>query len=179
MTATLTTDDKTMALWKDGGFVADDWQIVDDEAQVSSDDPTFVSLARWEAERETLSTRNAPIGLVLQPDSDLSGVEGDLSRFSAIAVVMPKFADGRAFSIARLLRDRYGFTGEIRAIGDYFLDQVPFMRRVGIDAFQTEDPILIKALEEGQWPEVTDYLQPAIGDKPVPGETRPWVRRRG
>ena len=68
--------------------------------------------------------------------------------------------------------------GEIRAVGDYFIDQVPLMTRVGIDAFQTEDPILIRAFEKGEWPEVTDYLQPAIGPKEVPAGTRPWARKR-
>ena len=59
-------------------------------------------------------------------------------------MTIPKYADGRAFSIARLLRERDGYQGEIRAIGDYIVDQVPFMLRVGIDAFQTENPILIR-----------------------------------
>ena len=66
-----------------------------------------------------------------------------------IVVTIPKYADGRAFSIARLLRERDGYQGEIRAIGDYIVDQVPFMLRVGIDAFQTEDPTLIRAFETG------------------------------
>ena len=53
---------------------------------------------------------------------------------------------------------------------------VPLMRRVGIDAFQTDNPVVIKALESGEWPEVPHYLQPAIGDIHAPGETRPWAR---
>ncbi len=167
-----------MPLWKDGQFIDNEWWIVDDEAAIPDGAPAFVSLARWRAERESLVARNTPLGLVLAPDSDWSDVVGDLPRFAAIAVSMPKFADGRAFSIARLLRDRDGYGGEIRAVGDFFIDQVPLMSRVGIDAFQTEDPILIRAFEKGEWPEVTNYLQPAIGPKEVPAGTRPWARKR-
>ena len=82
--------------------------------------------------------------------------------------------------IARLLRERDHYDGEIRAVGDYIIDQVPLMKRVGIDAFATSDPILIAALESGAWPEVTDYLQPAFpGDGEVPAGTRPWARKKG
>ena len=53
------------------------------------------------------------------------------------------------------------------------------MRRVGIDAFQVSDPVLIRQLETGEWPEVTDYLQPALAsDAEVPAGTRPWARKR-
>ena len=169
----------TMPLWKDGAFIANDWQMLDDEAAAPDGVPVFVSLARWRAERETLGGRNAPVGLVLAPDSDWRDVVDDLPRFAAIAVSVPKFVDGRAFSIARLLRDRDGYAGEIRAVGDFFIDQVPFMARVGIDAFQAEDPILVKAFEKGEWPEVKSYLQPAIGKAEIPAGTRPWARRRG
>ena len=96
-----------------------------------------------------------------------------------IAVTIPKYADGRAFSIARLLRERDGYQGEIRAVGDYIIDQVPFMRRVGIDAFQTDDPILVRAFETGEWPEVKEYLlRGGAGDGEVPAGTRPWTRRK-
>jgi len=168
-----------MPLWKNGQFIDNEWWIVDDEAAIPDGAPVFVSLTRWRAERETLGARNAPVGLVLSPDSDWNDIIDDLPRFTAIAVTMPKFADGRAFSIARLLRDRDGYEGEIRAVGDYFIDQVPLMTRVGIDAFQTEDPILTRAFEKGEWPEVTNYTQPAIGPKEVPAGTRPWTRKRG
>lgn len=166
-----------MTLWKNRQRVDDDWQFVDDDAPLPETGPIFVTLNRWRDEHEILATRNAPIGLVFAPDSDWSDIVDELPRFPAIAVTMEKFADGRAFSIARLLRDRDGYAGEIRAVGDYFIDQVPMMARVGIDAFQTEDPILNKAFENGEWPEVDLYLQPAIGDVAVPGETRPWARK--
>lgn len=167
-----------MALWKNGQFVEDDWRVVEDEEPLSESDKAIVSLSRWRTERETLSERNAPLGLLIPPGSDWSDIVADLPRFPVVAVTIPKYADGRASSIARLLRDRDGYDGEIRVIGDYIIDQMPYMRRVGIDAFQVDDPIVLKALERGEWPEVTDYLQPATGEGEVPAGTRPWARRK-
>jgi phosphoadenosine phosphosulfate reductase len=168
-----------MALWKNGSFVEDSWRVIEDEAPLPEADKVIVSLKRWRGERETLAERNAPFGLLIPPGSDWSDIVPDLPRFPVIAVTIPKFADGRASSIARLLRDRDGYEGEIRVIGDYILDQMPYMRRVGIDAFQVDDPILLKALEHGEWPEVTDYLQPALdGGRELPAGTRPWARRK-
>ncbi len=171
--------ERTMPLWKNGEFVEDAWTIVGDEDPLPEAAPAIVSLKRWREERDSLAGRNAPVGLLLAPGSDWSDIRDDLPRLPVIAVSIPKYADGRAFSIARLLRDRDGYKGEIRAVGAYIIDQVPLMERVGIDAFQTEDPILVRAFEKGEWPEVTDYLQPAIGETEVPAGTRPWARRRG
>jgi phosphoadenosine phosphosulfate reductase len=168
-----------MPLWKNRAFVDDPWQSVADDQPVPADVPAIVSLKRWRAERATLAERNAPLGLQLDPGSDWHDIVADLPRFPVIAVTIPKYADGRAFSIARLLRERDGYQGEIRAVGTYIIDQVPYMMRVGIDAFVATDPILIKAFETGVWPEVPHYLQPAwAGDGEVPAGTRPWIRKR-
>lgn len=169
-----------MPLWKSGAFIEDTWQVVADADPLPAGVPVVVSLKRWRDEREALAERNAPIGLRIEPGSDWVDIAGDLSRFPLIVVTIPKYADGRAFSIARLLRERDGYKGEIRASGIYIIDQVPFMMRVGIDAFETSDPLVIKAFTEGVWPEVPHYLQPAwAGDGEVPVGTRPWIRKRG
>jgi len=168
-----------MPLWKNGRFVEDSWQIVPDDAPVPDSVPAIVSLKRWRDQREGLSARNAPLGLLIAPGSKWEDVVVDLPRFPVIAVTIPKYADGRAFSIARLLRERDRYAGEVRAVGEYIIDQIPLMRRVGIDAFQTEDAILIKALERGDWPEVPHYLQPALESADeVPAGTRPWRRKK-
>ena len=168
-----------MPLWKSGAFIEDNWQPVADDAPVPADVPVVLSLKRWRAERETLATRNAPIALQIDPGSDWRDVVPDLPRFPVIVVTIPKYADGRAFSIARLLRERDGYKGEIRASGNYIIDQVPFMARVGIDAFLTSDPALIKAFDNHEWPEVPHYLQPAFDHgTEVPAGTRPWIRKR-
>ncbi|MCX5495918.1 DUF934 domain-containing protein [Kaistia dalseonensis] len=166
-----------MALWKNGAFAEDNFRLVPDEAALADGEPSIVTLARFRAERDQLLGRNTPIGLLIPPGADWSDIVGDLSRFSVIALDLPKFADGRAFSIGRLLRDRDGFTGELRAVGAFFLDQMPFLKRVGFDAFSTSDPLVLKGLEEGRWPEVTEYYQPASDIGEVPAGKRPWARR--
>lgn len=169
-----------MPLWKSGAFVDDNWQVVPDGEPLPADAPAVVSLRRWREEKDALAGRNAPLGLQIDPGSDWRDILADLPRFPLIVVTIPKYADGRAFSIARLLRERDGYKGEIRATGPYIIDQVPFMLRVGIDAFATDDPLLIAAFEKGEWPEVPHYLQPAwSGDGEVPAGTRPWIRKRG
>jgi len=166
-------------LWKDGAFRDDDWTIVPDDQPVPDGGAAIVSLKRWRDDRATLAGRNQPLGLLIDPGNSWADIAADLPRFPVIVVTIPKYADGRAFSIARLLRERDGYAGEIRAMGVYIIDQVPLMARVGIDAFLTDDPILIAAFEKGEWPEVPLYLQPAFDHgTEVPAGTRPWARRR-
>jgi len=165
-------------IWKDGDFAEDSWTMVDDGEDLPADRPAIVSLTRWRSERDSLAGRNAPIGLSLQPDAEWQDIASDLPRFPVIAIAFPKYADGRGFSIARLLRDRDKYKGEIRAYGDYFTDQMPYMRRVGINAFVISDPQVRSALDRGVWPEVKNYLQPVDDEGEVPAGTRPWARRR-
>lgn len=167
-----------MTLWKDGAFVEDDWVVVPDGEALPSDRPALVSLARWRADRGELVARNAAIGIVFQPDAVWDDIIDDLGRFPVVAVAFPKFMDGRGFSIARLLRDRDGYAGEIRAVGQFILDQMPLMRRVGINAFDVTDDVVRKALDRGAWPEVPQYYQPIDGAIEVPAGTRPWTRKR-
>ena len=168
-----------MPLWKNGNFVEDSWRVVPDEEPLPDGDKVIVSLKRWRDERATLAERNAPLGLHIPPGSVWTDVVADLPRFPVIAVSIPKYADGRASSIARLLRERDRYEGEVRVMGDYIIDQMPYMMRVGIDAFDVQNPLVIKALEHGEWPEVTDYLQPGLaGGKEIPAGTRPWARKK-
>jgi len=166
-----------MALWKNGVFAEDAFRHVADDEPIGDEAAVIVSLARFRAERDALLGRAAPLGLRIEPGTDWSDIVADLPRFAVVAADLPKFADGRAFSIGRLLRDRDGFGGELRAIGAFFLDQVPMLRRVGFDAFETEDPLVLKGLAEGRWPEVSEYLQPVGEAREVPAGTRPWTRR--
>ncbi len=167
-----------MPVWKDGRFVDDGWRVVADDASLDDGDKVVVSLKRWRADRPMLVGRNAPLGLLIAAGEAWDDVIADLARFPLIVVTIPKYADGRAFSVARLLRERDGYAGEIRATGTYIIDQVPLMMRVGVDAFETSDAALIRAFETGEWPEVPHYLQPAIGGGEVPAGTRPWARRK-
>jgi uncharacterized protein (DUF934 family) len=103
----------------------------------------IVSLAQWQAQRDALLARGAPLGIRLHSDQPPELIAADLPRFSVIALEFPKFRDGRAYSYARLLRERYGYKGELRAVGDVLLEQLFFMLRTGFDAFEltSQDPV--------------------------------------
>jgi phosphoadenosine phosphosulfate reductase len=141
------------------------------------DEPVIVPKARWLAERSQLMARNAPLGLLLSAGETVDDIAGDVPRFAVIALDFPKFSDGRAFSTARLLREKHGFAGELRAVGNVLADQIPLMRRVGFDAFEVTNGPTRRALIEGRLAEVTLHYQPAATAEP-PAGTRPWLRRR-
>lgn len=128
-----------MPLVKDGKVVADGWTQVADDAALPAAQPAIVSFARWKAERDTLAARNAPLGLALKNTDPVEEIGPEIARFSVVALSFPKFSDGRAYSQARLLRERYGFRGELRATGQVLPDQLIHMLRAGFDSFDTAD----------------------------------------
>jgi len=127
-----------MALIKDGAVVDDPWVAVADEADLPEARPAIVTLERWRAERDALIGRNAPLGVRLASDRSPAEIADDLDRLALVALEFPVFTDGRAFTSARLLRERYGYSGEIRAVGNVLRDQILFMVRCGFDAFEMD-----------------------------------------
>lgn len=125
-----------MPLIKNKRVATDTWRHVDDEAPLPTGGDVIVSLSRWQAEREVLRGRNAPLGIRLQSDENADAIADDLAYFDVVALEFPQFKDGRAYSTARLLRQRYGYTGELRAVGEVLYDQLQFMLRCGFDAFE-------------------------------------------
>jgi uncharacterized protein (DUF934 family) len=125
-----------MPLIKQGRLVADTWIAVGDDAALPVDGRVMVSLERFRAERETLLRRSAEIGVRLRSNQLAREIGNDAKRLALIAIEFPSFRDGRAYSTARLLRERYGFAGELRAVGDVLRDQFLFMHRCGFDAFE-------------------------------------------
>lgn len=127
----------------EGGRVAEDvWTRVDTEdvlREAPIDAPLLVALPVWQAHRDALLARGAPLGVWLDPADDLATLADDLQQFALVAITFPKFTDGRGYSIARLLRERYAFRGEIRAVGDVLRDQIFYMLRSGFDAFALKD----------------------------------------
>jgi len=142
------------------------------------DAPSLLPKKRWLAERDGLAGRNLALGLHLDAGERVDDIAVNLAHFSLIALAFPKFSDGRAFSTARLLRDKYAYKGELRAVGNVLSDQIPLMRRVGFDAFEVTHAPTRRALSERRIPEVTLHYQPARIDEP-PAGTRPWLRRSG
>lgn len=162
-------------IWQHGAFQRDTWaKAVDGEPLPET--PVILSRKRWLIERAALAGRNRPIGLQLEPGEPLEDIAADLAQFSVIALNFPKFSDGRAFSTASLLREKHGFKGELRAVGNVLSDPIPLMRRVGFDTFEVTHAPTRRALLEGRIAEVRLHYQPAVVTEP-PAGTRPWLRR--
>jgi uncharacterized protein (DUF934 family) len=141
-----------MALLKDRQVVTDVWTHVGDDAEVPSDAPAIVSIAHWRELRDSLEGRNAPIGVLLSAGDGPDAVLDDLDRLDLIAIPFDHFKDGRGYSTARLLRERHGFTGELRAVGNVLRDQIAFMERCGFDSLEyaggTEATRALSAFED-------------------------------
>ena len=165
-----------MTLWRRGGFAEDSWTFVADDAPAPAEGPIVVSLRRWLAEGESLAARKAPVGVAVEAGADAQAHLAELAGRPLVALAFAKFADGRAFSYARLLRDRYRFKGELRAVGDVLIDEIPLMLRCGFTAFEVNNAPTIRALEAGSLPRPAIHYQPAS----IPGEVhageRPWLR---
>jgi uncharacterized protein (DUF934 family) len=124
-------------LIKDGAIVDDRWTLLREAvavADVPRANAAIVPLALWLPARETLRAR-ADIGVWLKPSDDPEALAADCPALPLIAVDFPQFTDGRGYSIARLLRERYAFRGELRAIGDVLRDQLYYLRQCGFNAF--------------------------------------------
>jgi len=115
-----------------------------------ADEPGWmIPLALWMAKRETLRQREHAVAVLLSPDSKLQDLIGDHGKIDPtgiafIAIDFPLYTDGRGYSLAQLLRTRYGWQGELRAIGDVMIDTIHYQARVGFDSFLVKpehDPV--------------------------------------
>lgn len=125
-------------LIKNGEVVNDSWHLLDKDATLEglpNSDSIIVPLALWLEHSHALKARDGGLGVWLDSDEEVESIADDLQQFQVIALNFPVFSDGRNYSNARLLRDRYQYQGEVRAIGDVLRDQLFFMQRCGFDAF--------------------------------------------
>ena len=111
---------------------------VADEQDMPSGD-VIISLTRFQAEGELLLSEGRKVGVRIEPADEVEALAYDLPRLALVAVAFPKFRDGRAFTSATLLRERLGFNGEVRAVGDVLREQAGFMVRCGFDAYEPAD----------------------------------------
>jgi len=134
-------------LLKARNFAIDAWTRFDgDAARIINGDALLFPLPVWLAQRDALLARDASrTGIWLNGDEEPEQIAADIHRFDCIAVNFPSFMDGRGFSCGRLLRERYGFRGELRATGDIFVDQLHFLKRCGFDAFELPDDTSLDA----------------------------------
>jgi uncharacterized protein (DUF934 family) len=159
---------------KENRIVDDVWQIVrlaegeTAESVALPSGPALLPLAVWQARKDDIlaGPADTPLGVWLESGEDPAAIAADLDRLAVVAVNFPKFTDGRSYSTARLLRERYAYRGEIRAIGDVLQDQLFYMKRCGIDAFALKEGKDIEAALAGLR-DFSESYQAAV-DQPQP-----------
>src|SRR5882757_830741 len=128
----------SMPLVKNGKISGDAFVHVADDAPVPGDGAILISAARFLDDAEALSRRVGRTGVIWPNNRDVDDLVPYLDRLAAVALVFPTFRDGRAYSQARLLRERYKYSGELRATGQVLRDQFVFMLRAGFDSFEVK-----------------------------------------
>jgi uncharacterized protein (DUF934 family) len=117
----------------------DSFVFVGDDAEIPAGGDLIVTLARFQSEGDGLLAAGRRVGVRLQPSEEVEALAYDLPRLAVIELVFAKFRDGRPYSAARLLRERYGYGGQVRAVGEVLREQAQFMLRCGFDAFVPAD----------------------------------------
>ncbi|WP_105104248.1 DUF934 domain-containing protein [Microbulbifer pacificus] len=156
----------------DGAVAENQWNLLplDAETEITAANlapgKVILPLSVWLVLRDELQNRKNEIGVWLDSDETADLIGDDASELPLIAAHFPLFTDGRAFTAGRLLRQRYGFTGELRAVGNFMRDQLTYLTRCGFNAFafQSEQPLenLLDSLRD-----FTDSYQSAV-DQPLP-----------
>ena len=171
-----------MAIIKDKSVTADPWLRLEPGPggalpQVPPKGDVIVPLALWRSQRETLLARPGRLGIWLGSDDEPGAIADDLRLFGIVAVDFPRFGDGRGYSTARLLRERFGWKGELRAIGDIFRDQLFYLSSCGFNSFalrEGEDP-----QEALAWLGTFSESYAASVDRPLPLFRRRSAAQRG
>ncbi len=140
-----------MQIIKDKQIIDDTWSYVADDAELKAGNIS-VSIARWKKDKQQLLAHQGSLGVRIGPADAIDDIAPDLKDIQLIELDFPDFADGRLFSLAWLLRGRYNYHGELRATGHYMPDQVFYLSRVGVNAFNPEKvedlPVVLSYLND-------------------------------
>lgn len=164
----------TLIRREDGGAAVsrDSWVPLEDDATVPAEGDVIVPLARWEADAELLRQRKGRVGVRVSNETDPDALGEKLDGVALVAVEFPKYTDGRGYSIARVLRERHAFDGELRAVGNVLRDQLFYMARCGFDAFELEDG---KSVDDA----IAAFRDFSVTYQPASDHDAPiWKRRR-
>jgi uncharacterized protein (DUF934 family) len=155
-----------MPLVKHGKISADDFARIADDAAIPAEGDVLIPLTRFLEDAEALLKRRGKVGVIVPNNRDLDDLEPYFDRLAIVALVFPSFRDGRAYSQARLLRERYGYDGELRATGQVLRDQFVFMTRAGFDAFEVKKDSDAHAFAE-TIARYTVFYQPTGDGRPI------------
>jgi uncharacterized protein (DUF934 family) len=165
-------------LWTPEGFRPDEWRHAENAEALSGNGryilPLEAFLALDDAERANLAGR---VGVSVPAGEKLDALLPHLQELPLVALPFPAFNDGRSYSKAVLLRQRHGYTGELRATGDVLIDQIPQMLRCGFSTFEIVNKTALARLEAGRGVGIPLHYQPATTDKPQPPSGYSWRRR--
>lgn len=146
-------------IWNESGFQSDDgWVIETEETKAGANEKPILPLDVF---LEKAAAGETGLGVLIKPADNVKALAPWLDSIALIAVSFPAFNDGRAFSHASILREKLGYKGELRAVGDVLIDPIPLMLRVGITSFAVRNPVALKRLEEGRLPGIDNHYQPA------------------
>jgi uncharacterized protein (DUF934 family) len=145
-----------MPLIKNGTFYEDAFALVTDGEALPAG-VIIVSLSRFLAEREILLRHDAPVGVMIAANEVPDALGADVHRLAVVALSFPKFRDGRGYSSARVLRERLGYRGEVRAVGEVLRDQWLFMHRCGVDAFEVREGTQLEAFHAAMGEQTVFY----------------------
>lgn len=151
---------------KDGLVTDNNWQLVTADPEGLPAGNILVPAAYWQANQQQLGDHSGDVGIWIDSHEEIEEYAGSIAALPVIAINFPKFVDGRGFSLARLLRERYGYIGEIRAIGHFIRDQLFMMQRCGFNAFQFDSELDLAAASHSL-KDFSDSYQVAV-DEPEP-----------
>jgi len=154
------------AYLKDGQVIDNSYQLVSADSETLPVGDILVSADYWKANQQQLTEHSGNVGVWIDSHEEIEDFAGSIAAVPVIAINFPKFVDGRGFSTARLLCERYGYIGEIRAIGNFIRDQLFMMQRCGFNAFQFESEIDLAAASKS-FNDFSDSYQVAV-DQPEP-----------
>ena len=145
-------------IWNEAGFQSDDpWVIETEDTKAGNNEKPILPLASF---IEKAEAGESNLGVLILPADNVKALAPYLDKIALVAVSFPAFNDGRAFSHASILRERLGYKGELRAVGDVLIDPIPLMLRVGITSFAVTNLVALKRLEEGRLPGIDNHYQP-------------------
>ena len=155
-----------MPIVKHDCVIEDVWRPLNgrDLTEICSKESVLLSLEEWHSIGRAAAARFERVGIALAPEEAVEEIAEALPELDLVTLTFPKFNDGRAFSQARLLRERLGFIGEIRATGHIVRDLFLFMQRSGFDAVSVEDTRALTAWLAARR-RFTGYYQPALDEE--------------